>query len=78
VNKKYYIIAGEVSGDMHGAALISSMKADRKELEFAGIGGANMINSGLNALLHIKDMAFLGYIKTDGRHWVKRVRIVLM
>ena len=62
-NNKILIIAGEVSGDMHGAALITSMLQKRKGLQFVGIGGDNMISSGLEALYHVRDMAFLGFVE---------------
>jgi lipid-A-disaccharide synthase len=55
------IIAGEQSGDIHGAALMQEMKKIDNSLTFIGIGGDNMIAEGLNALQHIKNMAFLGF-----------------
>ena len=57
------IIAGEASGDIHGAALMSKIKAIDKLAEFTGIGGGRMIDEGLNAKYHIKDMAFLGFVE---------------
>jgi len=60
---KIMILAGEASGDMHGAALISALKAKAPELEIFGIGGDGMIAAGQNAQFHIKDMAFLGLIE---------------
>ena len=55
------IIAGEASGDLHGAALIKKLREKDPELFCEGIGGNNMIAEGFNALYHIKDMAFLGF-----------------
>ncbi len=55
------IIAGEASGDMHGASLIKELKSENKDLQIYGIGGDNMIVEGMNAIYHIKDMAFLGF-----------------
>ncbi len=57
------IIAGEASGDLHGAALIKKLKYIDQSLEFIGIGGDKMIEAGLNAIFHIKKMAFLGLIE---------------
>ncbi len=54
------IIAGEVSGDMHGAALIKKLKRLNPELVVSGIGGDQMVDAGLEAFYHIKDFSFLG------------------
>ena len=62
-NNKILILAGEPSGDMHASALVSSMLYSNNHLEFSGIAGNNMINSGVNSLYHIKDMAFLGFVE---------------
>jgi lipid-A-disaccharide synthase len=66
------IIAGEQSGDIHGAALMQEMKKIDNSLTFIGIGGDNMIAEGLNALQHIKNMAFLGFtevVKTSAFYY---------
>jgi len=57
---KLVIIAGEVSGDIHGAALIAALKARIPDLELSGIGGDLMVAQGLKARFHIREMAFLG------------------
>ena len=59
-HQSYIIIAGEVSGDMHGARLMEEMLAFQPGLHFTGIGGQRMIEAGLDAKYHIRDMAFLG------------------
>ncbi len=59
--KRVFIIAGESSGDLHGSSLMSRMKAIMPgEIEFKGIGGTSMINEGLDALRHVRDMNFMG------------------
>jgi lipid-A-disaccharide synthase len=58
--KKLVIIAGELSGETHGARLITQLRALEPELQATGIGGDRMIDAGMQALAHIKDMAFLG------------------
>lgn len=55
------IIGGEVSGDMHGARLISELRKIDHNFTFWGIGGDQMINVGLNAAFHINQMSFLGF-----------------
>lgn len=55
------IIAGEVSGDLHGASLITQLKKIDSELEIYGIGGDMMKAAGMNIIYHINRMAFLGF-----------------
>jgi lipid-A-disaccharide synthase len=62
-NKKLMIIAGEVSGDIHGAHLMAALKSETPLLEFIGIGGDLMIREGLDASFHIRQMAFLGIVE---------------
>lgn len=57
------IIAGEASGDLHGASLIKELKKLDGNLQFVGIGGDKMIEQGLKAIYHIKQMAFLGFVE---------------
>jgi lipid-A-disaccharide synthase len=57
------IVAGEASGDLHGASLINELHAMDSEIEFFGIGGDKMIAAGMRARYHIKQMAFLGFIE---------------
>ncbi|MEJ2055489.1 MAG: lipid-A-disaccharide synthase [Calditrichaceae bacterium] len=54
------IIAGEVSGDHHGAALVKELKKLKPELKFFGIGGDLLKKEGMDILFHIEEMAFLG------------------
>lgn len=65
------IIAGETSGDMHGAELIKEMKASQTGLSFFGIGGDRMIAQGLQPIRHSSEMAFLGFIEV-----VKHLRFI--
>jgi lipid-A-disaccharide synthase len=61
--KEIFILAGEASGDMHGASLMKSMKAKMPSLHFFGIGGDQMIAQGLDSLYHSSQMAFLGFFE---------------
>ncbi|MFZ5948855.1 MAG: lipid-A-disaccharide synthase [Stygiobacter sp.] len=63
MTKKLMIIAGEASGDLHGASLIKELKKLDGNLQFVGIGGDKMIEQGLKAIYHIKQMAFLGFVE---------------
>ncbi len=63
MNNNILIVAGEASGDLHGASLILSLKKLHNQFNFYGIGGSKMIDAGLNALYNINQMAFLGFIE---------------
>lgn len=73
------IIAGEASGDLHGASLIDEIKKLDSSVEVFGIGGDKMIASGMNVQFHIKKMAFLGFIEVI-RHlpFIKKVQNTLI
>ena len=63
MNKKLMIIAGEASGDLHGAGLIRELRKIDSAIEIFGVGGDRMIAAGMKAQYHIKQMAFLGFIE---------------
>lgn len=63
MNKNLMIIAGEVSGDLHGASLIEELMKLDGNLEIYGIGGDRMQTAGMNLIYHINRMAFLGFIE---------------
>jgi len=55
------IIAGEVSGDMHAAALVRALRRQRPDLRFTGIGGDEMAAAGVELKYHVRDMAVVGF-----------------
>lgn len=62
---KYYLIAGEASGDLHASRLITSLRAEDAEAEFRFFGGDNMqaAASGRGTLVrHYRDLAYMGFI----------------
>ena len=61
--KNLMIIAGEVSGDLHGSSLIKELKILDPDINIYGIGGDKMVSAGMDANFHIKDMAFLGFVE---------------
>lgn len=63
MTKKLMIIAGEASGDLHGASLITELKLLDPSMKIFGIGGDRMVAAGMDAQFHIKQMAFLGFIE---------------
>ena len=59
---KYLLIAGEASGDEHGARLIASLKAVDVEAAFAFIGGDKMAQqAGVAPLYHYREIAVMGF-----------------
>lgn len=59
---KYYLIAGEASGDMHAANCMSELIKRDPSAQFAFTGGDQMeAVSGKKACIHIKQMAFMGF-----------------
>ncbi|MCB0373501.1 MAG: lipid-A-disaccharide synthase, partial [Muricauda sp.] len=59
---KYYIIAGEASGDLHGSNLIKALKKEDPSAEIRCWGGDLMEKAGGTLAKHYKDMAFMGFI----------------
>lgn len=61
---RYYIIAGETSGDLHGANLIKALKKEDPEASFNIVGGDQMAAAaGEQVLIHTSEMAFMGFIE---------------
>lgn len=58
--KKIFIIAGEASGDLHGAGLMLAMKSLCPDVEFLGIGGPKMVEAGLNPVFLNNELAVVG------------------
>ena len=79
MNKNLLIIAGESSGDLHGAALIKELRKIDPEFSIVGIGGNRMKIEGMDLLYHISQMSFLGFIEIL-KHipFIKRVQNVLI
>ena len=62
-NKNVLIIAGEASGDLHGASLIRELIKLDSSLKLFGIGGNKMQTEGMELIYHIDKMAFLGFVE---------------
>ena len=60
---KYYIIAGEASGDLHGSNLIKALKVKDPKAEIRCWGGDLMQEAGGTLVKHYKEMAFMGFIE---------------
>ncbi len=61
---RYFLIAGEASGDLHAGELIDALRSEDSSAEFQFIGGDKMANSAnCTPLIHYKDMAFMGFVE---------------
>ncbi len=60
---KYYIIAGEASGDLHGSNLMKALKKQDPNAEFRFWGGDLMQAQGGTLVKHYKELAFMGFVE---------------
>jgi len=60
---KYYIIAGEASGDLHASSLIKEIRILDKNADFRGWGGDKMKDLGTHLVKHYRDIAFMGFVE---------------
>jgi lipid-A-disaccharide synthase len=60
---KYYIIAGEASGDLHGSNLIKALKKKDSTANIRCWGGDLMQQAGGDLAKHYKEMAFMGFLE---------------
>lgn len=60
---KYYIIAGEASGDLHGSNLIKELKKIDTGADIRCWGGDMMQQAGGVLIRHYKDLAFMGFVE---------------
>jgi lipid-A-disaccharide synthase len=57
---KFYLIAGERSGDLHGSNLIKQLKQREPDAQFRGFGGDYMHEAGMEEVVHYRELAFMG------------------
>ncbi|MDO4929976.1 MAG: lipid-A-disaccharide synthase [Bacteroidales bacterium] len=59
---KYFLIAGEASGDLHAAHLMQALRATDAEAQFRYYGGDQMAAVGGELLCHYRHLAYMGFI----------------
>lgn len=59
--KKYFLIAGEASGDLHGANLIKAIKSFEINSSFVGHGGNQMCDAGMKIYEHTSNLNIMGF-----------------
>src|SRR5882672_4262430 len=58
---RYYIVAGERSGDLHGGNLVKAIHQRDPQATFRGFGGEYMRQAGVELTVHYDAMAFMGF-----------------
>lgn len=79
---KIMLVAGEASGDVHGAALARALKARRPEVELFGLGGGKMAEEGVRLLWDPTRVSIIGIVEALKkyplfRHWQAEVKRAL-
>ena len=73
--KKYFLIAGETSGDIHGAKLILAIKKIKPDSLFMGHGGDKMKNAGMELLEHTDTLGIMGFAEVI-KHFPRMLKIL--
>lgn len=60
---KYYLIAGEASGDLHASHLMQQLKLQDPKAEFRFFGGDAMQSVGGHLVCHYRDLAYMGFVQ---------------
>lgn len=68
---KYFILAGEASGDLHAGNLVKEIHKNDETPIFKGIGGEHMQHSGVEILFGLDRLAFMGFYEV-----LKNLRII--
>lgn len=69
---KYYIIAGEASGDLHASNLIKAIREKDPQADIRAWGGDLMEAAGATVVKHYRDLAFMGFVEV-----VRNIRTIL-
>src|SRR6185295_2795459 len=69
---KFYLIAGEASGDLHASNLVKQLKQLQPGAQFRGLGGDRMEAEGTTLVKHYRNTAFMGFWEV-----IKNLRTIL-
>ena len=69
---KYYIVAGEASGDLHAANILKEIKLHDPDAIFRGWGGDRMIEQGVSLVKHYKEHNYMGFLEV-----IKHLKTIL-
>lgn len=63
MKQRVMVIAGEASGDLHGAEVVRELKRRVPGIEVFGIGGDRMEKEGMKLVYHVREMSFMGFVE---------------
>ena len=69
---KYYLIAGEASGDLHASNLIKAVREEDPQANIRAWGGDLMEAAGAVVVKHYRELAFMGFVEV-----VSNIRTIL-
>jgi len=61
--KKFFLVAGEASGDLLGSKLMKEIKEAQKDAEFVGVGGPLMEEEGLKSIFNYEELTIMGFVE---------------
>ncbi|MBM4168556.1 MAG: lipid-A-disaccharide synthase [Ignavibacteria bacterium] len=61
MGRRIMIIAGEASGDLHGAGVVRELKSRDASLDIFGVGGDKMQKEGADLIYHVREIAVMGF-----------------
>jgi lipid-A-disaccharide synthase len=64
--RKVLLVAGEASGDLHGAALVAALRCSDPDLEVWGVGGERLRAAGMHILVDTATVSTMGFVETFG------------
>ena len=60
---RFFLSAGEPSGDLHGARLAEALRRRWPDAELCGLGGDRMAAAGVDLLAHVDQLAVMGFVE---------------
>ena len=78
--KRFLIVAGESSGDMHGSGLVNALKKKYPNCDFNGLGGNRMREAGVKTFFDIDRMGAVGIVEVlaDLPHYLNVYRKLVL
>jgi lipid-A-disaccharide synthase len=64
--RKVLLVAGEASGDLHGAALVAALRCSDPDLEVWGVGGERLRAAGMHIMVDTAAVSTMGFVETFG------------
>ncbi|MBC8043380.1 MAG: lipid-A-disaccharide synthase [Rhizobacter sp.] len=71
-SKKLFVLAGEASGDLHAAEVITALRQQRPHLDVFGIGGVHLKAAGVRLLYETSQINFMGFVEVAKHYFFLR------